>query len=701
MTLPRSAHRHLFQKAGVASLLTTIAMALTACGPQLRNPWRHQGSKPHVAEKLETGRQVAFNVVPTVSSSSLQLTSQSFYERAEIDPVSHLVVWAAFSPARQSAVAASQVAAVIEEHIKAHGTAYGLTPADLKPAERHLAYPRPDQAVVSFQRVFDGIEVRGGLVQFIFAIAPDGLWRLREVMNRGYGPVKALNRGDGGVLSQDLMESTGIAGLVESSRTPVIHVKPGSSGGWEFFQASEIEAEDPVSGERLTLTFADGSGELLEGFSNLQHATSLGAEIYERSYVFKDRKNFPLAYVDVGGSAADAGGVTDADGSVELSLQSPRGQVVDVEKSSNAVYGFTYNLDAGTDTAVLKESDASLAALSAFVNLNQVVDTVSLYLTPQETPFINSRIPVVVNSNDGACNAFYDGRRIVLFAEGSDQGLTCGNMALINDVLFHEWGHGLDDSLGTRGGITDGGFSEGIGDIVGSFVTNDPVLAPGFVLGRTDPIRRLENTSRHPMPSSTGVHKVGTIIGGAVWDMRVALMERYGEKEGTDKAARYFFRHLMTTDAYIDSYQAILRLDDDDNDASTRSPNHCLINKAFADHGLATLENNCVDAGAALLDGSLSLKLEQDEGEGQLRFLAIAPDAAAVALCVGSLSDCTASGRADVKFSLHKNEGGVQIYRATATLGVTAATEVTLLALDGSQKVSGARSVKIKPNTKP
>ena len=41
-------------------------------------------------------------------------------------------------------------------------------------------------------------------------------------------------------------------------------------------------------------------------------------------------------------------------------------------------------------------------------------------------------------------------------------------MALVIDVIYHEWGHGLDDFTGPGsrfgGGMTDSAFSEAIGD---------------------------------------------------------------------------------------------------------------------------------------------------------------------------------------------------------------------------------------------
>ena len=74
----------------------------------------------------------------------------------------------------------------------------------------------------------------------------------------------------------------------------------------------------------------------------------------------------------------------------------------------------------------------------------------------------------------------------------------------------------------------------------------------------------------------------------------MALQERYGETVGKDRAAEYFFRHLLFTDSYLESYDAVLTLDDDDGNPATPSPNHCLINQVFTNRGLVA-EENCDD----------------------------------------------------------------------------------------------------------
>ncbi len=101
------------------------------------------------------------------------------------------------------------------------------------------------------------------------------------------------------------------------------------------------------------------------------------------------------------------------------------------------------------------------------------------------------------------CNAHWDGTTINFYSSDSE----CANTGLIADVVYHEWGHGLDHSFG---GITDGAYSEGFGDIMSLVFTKSPKLGIGFLLDGHKPVRDLEEDALYPGPDSgQGVHKEG------------------------------------------------------------------------------------------------------------------------------------------------------------------------------------------------
>jgi len=192
------------------------------------------------------------------------------------------------------------------------------------------------------------------------------------------------------------------------------------------------------------------------------------------------------------------------------------------------------------------------------------------------------------------CNAWYNPRSGTLnFLETgkSDDGeLNCENSSHIADVIYHEWGHALDDSFG---GIQDSAFSEAIGDITSFMQTGDSRLAPGFFKGQKRPIRDANVLKVYPKDRSKNPHAEGLIVGGAWWEVFTKFREIYGDEEGRDKMANVFYRHIAHSRSYLESYQGALVVDDDDGDLSNCTPHMCLFNQAFARRGLTPTDDRC------------------------------------------------------------------------------------------------------------
>ena len=73
-----------------------------------------------------------------------------------------------------------------------------------------------------------------------------------------------------------------------------------------------------------------------------------------------------------------------------------------------------------------------------------------------------------VNHN-AQCNAYWNGKSIN-FYQGSSE---CANSGNLGDIVLHEWAHGLDYN---SGGITDGAYSEGFGDLIAFSVYLNPKI---------------------------------------------------------------------------------------------------------------------------------------------------------------------------------------------------------------------------------
>ncbi len=213
--------------------------------------------------------------------------------------------------------------------------------------------------------------------------------------------------------------------------------------------------------------------------------------------------------------------------------------------------------------------------------------------------------PLVANTNlNSSCNAHWDGQTINLYS-GSNR---CANTGLISDVIYHEWGHGLDANTG---GIQDSAFSEGIGDIISLLITKSHLLGIGFMVEDGSPVRDLAPDKIYPRDQGE-VHDEGLIIGSTFWDLYEALRKKYTDDRAIDFLSQYILKGIYTARTYLDLYDAMLVIDDDDDNLENGTPNTCLVNDVFAQHGLATSLSWCSLATVN------TLKLEDENQNGIL-----------------------------------------------------------------------------------
>lgn len=225
-------------------------------------------------------------------------------------------------------------------------------------------------------------------------------------------------------------------------------------------------------------------------------------------------------------------------------------------------------------------ADKEMAQTMAYIHTQKIIDYAGQYI---KSPWLQK--PFAVNVNLGqTCNAYWDGTTTNFFSAGG----RCANTALISDVIYHEWGHGLDDNTG---GIEDGAYSEGFGDIMSIIMTQSNILGIGFF---TDgkPVRDLEPNKVFPKDRGE-VHDEGLIIGGTFWDLYKSLTTKYDAAKATDLISQYALKSVFTASRYTDVYKAVLVIDDNDQDPTNGSPNFCEINQAFTEHGLAKKSPDC------------------------------------------------------------------------------------------------------------
>lgn len=663
-------------------MATIILLASVGCS-------RPDAGDASLVERLNLGRKISYS--HTGEGIGFGLASAPDVVETRIDLQTGAVSHVTFD----TDLAAKAPFFTVDRHCLetaiASAESYLISSDELTPAKKMLQRIGESLVAVTYSRVVSGLTVRDAYFQCIYVDRGDGEVVLRELINRTHGGIAMENSpADNADFSAITAGYSRRLTLLRKER--LIYPKANADGNVTLWYATAFTARDVDSGEELTLTVASDDGTVLEAFSNRLNATyGVQGDTFDRTYLNSTRKTRAIPHLDVivDGTPirADADGEleTTAPGSLSARLQSARVRVVNAAAGANQTMSVPASV-AGDDMIKLNPDTNGLIGLNGYMAVIRINEFVRRHLAPSQAQILDQAVTLSINVS-GNCNAFYDGN-ISMFSAGNG----CENTALVNDIVYHEWGHGLDNFTGTSGGITDGAFSEGIGDIVSGFFTGDSVLAPGFFAGNASGIRNLKNTRRFPTDRG-GVHLEGQIIGGAFWDMREGLIKRFGQVKGAYHAEFLFFNHLLTTDSYQDSYAAVLRLDDDDGNPATKSPNHCVINAAFAAHGLATAEN-CTDKAVedTYKPGDLTLTLS---AAGDTAFFASSEDAHYMYICFDSKLACITNERKDVILERSGTIGALQIFAGATNQPMTAKSDVTLVAQDAYGTTTNVRNFKL------
>jgi len=199
---------------------------------------------------------------------------------------------------------------------------------------------------------------------------------------------------------------------------------------------------------------------------------------------------------------------------------------------------------------------------------------------------LDYEMPTYVNINS-TCNAFYDPTdgSVNFYAAGGG----CPNTATMPDVVYHEYGHGVNDKLYIAegaGGMNNGALHEGTADVLAAMIQDTPHAGKGF-FGPGTVLRELDNTRRWPQDASGDPHTTGLIIGGAFWDLREAV--------GLTVAANlaHFAKYGLPDDfddgvAMNEYFVSALEVDDDDANLDNGTPHGAEIIAAFNAHGIGS-----------------------------------------------------------------------------------------------------------------
>ncbi|MGE0548330.1 MAG: hypothetical protein AB7O24_27155 [Kofleriaceae bacterium] len=242
------------------------------------------------------------------------------------------------------------------------------------------------------------------------------------------------------------------------------------------------------------------------------------------------------------------------------------------------------------DASAIVDDDSQV---QTYLATNIVKNFVMEHIDPS-MPKLGEQMVANVNITQD-CNAFFDGDTINFF----QASMKCQNTGLLQDVVFHEFGHALHTAEIIAGvGKFDGAMSEGAADFLSALITQDSGMGRGFFY--TDvPLRELNPPEMEWVwPTDIGeIHHQGMIYGGTFWDLRQALIDELGASEGEAVVRKLYLGTLRRASDIPTALIEALVEDDDDGNLDNGTPHECAIRNAFGRHGLRTATGTMVAPG--------------------------------------------------------------------------------------------------------
>ena len=359
----------------------------------------------------------------------------------------------------------------------------------------------------------------------------------------------------------------------------------------------EVEFETTISvGPAKYLCFVDAnSGKLLMRKNTILYETPPQASVHVESNVYAVQPYIPTTVENLINLRVYVNGTsyyTDSNGDLSLSAN----------VGSNVYYGLegrwskvetagstpSINTTLGATNNISFDNDATSQERSAYYHVNVVHD----YMKTIFPTFTGLDFAMTTNVDvSGSCNAFYGGGSINFYAQGND----CNSMAKIGDVVYHEYGHGINDYRYGNNGMWNGALGEGYADIWGLSITLNPILGLGMSsVDPTDFVRRYDVDRKvYPQDLTGEVHADGEIIAGCWWDTYLGfnnmgqMMDLFKDTYDSAPDGSGGTEGIIFTDILLEA----LMSDDNDGNIYNGTPNDQIIVDAFALHGISLLSN--------------------------------------------------------------------------------------------------------------
>ncbi len=351
------------------------------------------------------------------------------------------------------------------------------------------------------------------------------------------------------------------------------------------------------------------TGEVV-GFRDVNDYSRVTGGIHPRSAFLREEVEAPLSFLSV--SLAEGTAMTDGagrfpyrGGRARASLAGPFVRTVCVGCTAPGKSRVETDIGAGLldfgmgGLGPTGNGRSTPAARNAFFHINRA-RRIGLGWLPGSKWLRGHDLTAAVNEDDLACNAYYiDELQSLHFFRARDG---CHNTGEVSDIIYHEWGHGLDH----RTRLGDRATGEGTADVTAMHLTRGSEIGLGFRISGA-PIRDLDadrtslglltlhrvNRGDCRLPfGGDSVHCIGQLYGQAAWELSRALIDRHGNHTGWRVSERLFYTSLPDAGTYLPEgplslYAAYLMADDDDGNLANGTPHATEIHEAFARHGIA------------------------------------------------------------------------------------------------------------------
>lgn len=471
---------------------------------------------------------------------------------------------------------------ISKKFIDEHPEVFGVSSANLI-LQADASLKTSHESFIKFRVQHKGIMIHDSAIDFRYK---NGI--LVQIINHSFSEAQKPNIKLMANLDQKAQE---VFEDSEIKQGPIIFRVAENDSGYILKLVKRYEAVDP-NGETFTAELDGTTGKVYSLVNNhLHYAASVNGSIHPRWYQ-QNIDSVPIKHLklntEVGARFTDSSGNIDQGGSSAPLLKGISGQFVNIVNYSGPSIVERANLKNSTWILELNSrgsqrawDDKYTSQLMVYHHVNAVINKAKQYIN---NSWLEESLRANVNLRR-SCNAHWDGRTINFYSGNKN----CANTGLLADVIYHEWGHGLD---ARTGGIKDRAFSEGFGDIIALIMTGSPQLGVGFHVKSGKWVRDMSIAKVYPKDRGE-VHAEGLIIASTFWDMFVAFKEKYGDEKANDIISNYAFKVIYTADKYTEVYDALLAIDDDDGDLNNGTPNLCLLNSIFEEHGLAKKDDRC------------------------------------------------------------------------------------------------------------